>query len=135
MAQTITCPVCGQVNSAEALVCQNCRSPLKPVTGPVQAGNEPILPGAAPTNAGTGEPEPTLPKWLRDAREQARQALKAESEKSMPDEQTAQQPAQEPEAPDLLAGLESQKQDADDDTPEWVARIAGRPSKQDRPEP
>lgn len=128
MAETITCPVCGESNPAETEFCQNCRSPLMPVSGAPRGENQPMRTGENPPNQGVEGPEPALPRWLREAREQARRALK--------DEAAPTEPAEKPEPPDLLAGLESQKaEDEEDETPEWVARIAGKRPKPERPEP
>ncbi len=129
MAETITCPVCGAKNPGDMEFCQNCQSRLIPLTGPLRGEDQPIQPGAAPTKRGTGELEPALPRWLRDVRRQAAEPIKEELEDSRADEE----PAPTSQAADLLAGLESQGREEADDTPEWVARIAGKSVTPERP--
>lgn len=130
MAETVTCPVCGEPNSAENEFCRNCQSRLIPLTGPLKNENSPIQPGDKPTTKKTGDLEPALPRWLRDARDQA-----LRSGPGFPEGvEEEPKPSAAPPPPDLLAGLESQRRAADDDTPEWVARIAGAPSTSERPE-
>ncbi len=135
MAESVVCPVCGQENPAGSEFCHNCKSRLTPLKGPLQDQDQAIQPGEMPTNKGTGDPESALPRWLREMREQARQSLSEEAAESGP----VETPAETAESPDLLAGLELQKQgDEEDETPEWVARIAGKPSKApevERPQP
>lgn len=135
MTATVTCSVCGATNPADAELCQNCHSRLQALTRPLPPENPPIRSGEAPALGGNEDPEASLPRWLREMREQARQSLREETPESEP----AARPVEPAEEPDLLAGLESQAQAEDeDDTPEWVARIAGKPSataKTERPEP
>ncbi len=132
MADTITCPVCGEVNPADMEFCQICQSRLKPLTGPLRGENQPIQPGQVPTQREADELEPALPRWLREAREQARRAGQPDATE---DDLKKELPAAAASAPDLLAGLEAQKQESQDETPEWVARVAGMPTEPSRPEP
>ena len=71
MAETITCPVCGEPNPTDMEFCRNCQSRLKPLTGVLRGEDLPIQPGDMPTKKTTGDLEGALPRWLRDAREQA----------------------------------------------------------------
>ncbi len=130
MAETVTCPVCGQTNPVDMEFCQNCQSRLKPLTGPLRGEKQAILPGEMPTKKTTGDLEAALPRWLREVREQAREPGQPEPTESVSQEK--EEPAR-PQA-DLLAGLASQRQE-EDETPEWVRQIAGKPSKEERPEP
>ena len=67
--------------------------------------NDSIRPGDVPTKKTTAELEPILPKWLRDARANAR---RAEAENAAEEAKSeAAKPAEKGEVPDLLAGLES----------------------------
>ena len=87
----------------------------------------PIQPGQAPTKKATAELEPILPQWLRDARNEAREGAKSEAEQIA---QNLKQPATPAnQAPDLLAGLQSQSDDEDDETPDWLAAITGAAPK------
>ena len=108
----IRCPNCGRNNPDLLDVCQFCQTPLKP---------ESVLRiGQKPTKKNTGELESVLPDWLKDVRQQAKEAA---------DEQDAAQAAagsqsQSSEPPDLLAGLASQAGSGDEeDVPDWLASI------------
>src|SRR5271169_6795644 len=103
LMETIKCPVCGEVNPANAEFCQNCMSRLQPLTGPLRGENAPIQPGQNPTKKVTAELEPILPQWLREAREKARQSAKEDpTDPSF----SAQEPTPAAAStPDLLAGL------------------------------
>ncbi len=131
MPATIACPACGEQNPADMEFCQTCQSRLKPLTGPLRGEDRAIQPGAAPTKKGTGELEPALPRWLREVRRQAGEHVEGTPEIGEPEEE----PAEARQASDLLAGLESQRQEAEDETPEWVAQIAGKPSEPEPPKP
>jgi hypothetical protein len=123
MKDTLKCPVCGELNPADAEFCQNCRSRLTPLTGPLRGENAPIQPGQIPTKKVTSELEPILPQWLRDARQRARQSDQE------PGESVSEAPASPaPAGPDLLAGLASQSTDEDEDTPEWLTSLTGAAS-------
>jgi len=131
MADTIKCPVCGEVNAADNEFCQNCRSRLQPLTGPLKGEGKAIQPGDAPTQKVTAELEPILPQWLRDARAKARKTAEDEAIKASEEPPTA--PAAKP---DLLAGLASQARDDEEELPDWAAGIAGvQPSKKKKPDP
>jgi hypothetical protein len=125
---TIKCPACEEVNPAELEFCQNCQARLQQTdTGNLRKAGGPIQPGQVPTKKATAELEPILPQWLRDARNEAREGAKAEAEQIA---QNLQQPALPAhQAPDLLAGLQSQGDDEDDETPDWLATITGAPPK------
>lgn len=123
MADSIKCPVCGESNPAGQEFCQYCQSRLQPITGSLKSPDAPIRPGQAPTKKNTAELEPILPQWLRDARDSSRN----NEDEDVP--QSSQKPAKtRPAAPaeDLLAGLQSQSSDGDEDeTPDWLASITG----------
>jgi hypothetical protein len=91
--------------------------------------NEPLKPGQIPTKKNTGELEPILPQWLREARSSARQ----NSEDAAA--QAAQQPQESHPASfggDLLAGLHAQRQAQDneeEDLPDWLTNITGETPK------
>ena len=123
MADSIKCPVCGESNPASQEFCQYCQSRLQPITGSLKSPDAPIKPGQAPTKKNTAELEPVLPQWLRDARDSSRN----NEDEDVP--QASQRPAKtRPAAPaeDLLAGLQSQSSDGDEDeTPDWLASITG----------
>jgi hypothetical protein len=113
----IICPVCGESNSPEAKFCRSCHSPLPENLAPLQ-------PGQAPVPIDTGELEPILPQWLRDVRDQARQAT--------PQEPPSSPPSQTPppaEPTDLLAGLQSQAAEEDEEIPDWLRTLAGEESQ------
>jgi hypothetical protein len=130
MADTIKCPVCGEVNAPDNEFCQNCRSRLQPLTGPLKGEGKPIKPGDQPTQKVTAELEPILPQWLRDARARARKSSEDEATRA------AEEPPTAPAAkPDLLAGLASQARDDEEELPDWVSGIAGGgPAKKKKPE-
>ncbi|HEX2696978.1 MAG TPA: zinc ribbon domain-containing protein, partial [Anaerolineales bacterium] len=128
MADTVKCSVCGEVNPADNEFCQNCQSRLQPLTGPLRAENAPISPGQAPTKKVTSELEPILPQWLRNARQQARQA----ADETPAEQEQKTRPAPRP---DLLAGLQSQSGDEDEEMPDWLSHITGAPAKKKKVEP
>lgn len=131
MADAIICSVCGETNPPDMEFCRNCQSRLQPLTGPLRAENAPIRPGDTPTKKVTSELEPVLPQWLRKARQQARES--AEDETSRVEPAAKEKPAVP--APDLLAGLDSQKPDEEDETPDWLAEITGTRSKKKKASP
>ncbi len=131
MADTIKCPVCGEVNPADVEFCQNCQSRLQPLTGPLKGEDAPLTPGQIPTKKTTSELEPILPQWLREARQQARQS--AEDEESKKEDEQKTTPI--PRAPDLLAGLASQNEAEDEETPDWLTNITGVPAPRKKVEP
>jgi len=108
----IRCPNCGRNNPDLLDVCQFCQTPLKPESV-LRIGEKPI-------KKNTGELESVLPDWLKDVRQQAKDAA---------EEQEAAQAAagsrsQKNEPPDLLAGLASQAGSGEDeDVPDWLANI------------
>jgi len=131
---TIKCPVCGELNLANAEFCQNCMSRLEPLTGPLKEENAPLQPGQVPTKKVTAELEPILPQWLREAREKARQSAGDDS----PDSSLSAKnpPTPPPSAPDLLAGLTSQSDDDDEDVPDWLVSLTGNaPARKKKNEP
>jgi len=130
---TIKCPACGEVNPAELEFCRNCQARLQQSeTGNLRKAGGPIQPGQAPTKKTTAELEPILPQWLRDARKEARDGAKSEAEQTA---QNVKQPAAPAnQAPDLLAGLQSQSDNEDDETPDWLAAITGAAPKSKKAE-
>lgn len=111
MANLVKCPLCGTMNPPDQNTCTNCQTPLS---------GKAFQPGQAPVRKDTGELEPILPEWLRDARETARQ--------SGLDDRYKQPDQNQPAAsnPDLLAGLQSQADsDDDEEVPDWLASITG----------
>ncbi len=130
MADTIKCPVCGEINPADLEFCQNCQSRLQPLTGPLRGENAPISPGQAPTKKVTSELEPILPQWLRNARQQARRSAEEEAARAEEKQKTKSVPS----GPDLLAGLASQSQEEEEDVPDWLANITGSPAKKKKAE-
>ena len=127
MSDMIKCPSCAENNLPDQEFCQYCQTRLQPLTDPLDGADAPIKPGQAPTKKNTAELEPILPQWLRDARDSARKD----------DQQATQQNLQQPSqlkpassAKDLLAGLQSQAgDDEEDDMPDWLASITGVNSK------
>ena len=62
----LRCPNCGRNNPDLLDICQFCQTPLKP---------EAVLrSGEKPTKKNTGELESVLPEWLKDMRQQAKDA-------------------------------------------------------------
>ncbi len=133
MADIIKCPVCGENNPAGQEFCQFCQSRLQPLTGNLKGMDEPLKPGQIPTKKNTGELEPILPQWLREARSSARQNFEDDAA------QAAQQPqGSRPVSPsgDLLAGLHSQAQDnEEEDVPDWLTSITGETPKSKKSPP
>lgn len=128
MMHPVQCPSCGESNPADLEFCQYCQARLQPLTGPLKGADRPITPGDTPTKKTTSELEPMLPQWLREARDTARQ-----SGMDQPLE-PAKRPASPASEPDLLAGLRSQTgDDAEDDTPDWLASITGVSPKHKKP--
>ncbi len=119
----ILCKHCGTPNAPERMVCIFCHQPLHVVD---DEEGESIRPGDVPTKKSTGELEPILPEWLRDARENAR---RAENEKTA--EEAASMGMEPPKGeglPDLLAGLESvSRDDQDYDVPDWLNKASSAP--------
>jgi len=129
MADVIKCPVCGENNPKEFEFCQYCQSRLQPLTGPLKGADAPITPGQIPTKKATAELEPVLPQWLRDARSSAREA----AEGDLP---SVTQPKASPRpssSQDLLAGLRSQAEDEEEETPDWLANITGAAPRTRKP--
>lgn len=117
----IKCPMCGKPNPAELDVCQFCEARLKPVTDELARSQPPIHPGDEPTDMATGDLEPVLPQWLREARQQSRDSSEDEPEQAPVEEKEADQPE---EPTDLLAGLQSQADD-DEEIPDWLSGLRG----------
>ncbi len=131
---TIKCPICGETNPANAEFCQNCRSRLEPLTGPLKEENAPLQPGQIPTKKVTAELEPILPQWLREAREKARQS---DSEDATEQSLFTNNPTPAtPSTPDLLAGLTSQNDNEEEEVPDWLVSLTGNiPAKKKKNEP
>ncbi len=119
MADMIICPLCGTENPNTQNVCQKCQTPL--------SGHS-YQPGQAPGKKDTGELEPLLPQWLKEARESAR------SSESATPEQPAE-PTRQPAGLDFPAGLQSQATSEDEeDVPDWLASITGTTSPKHKTE-
>lgn len=115
MVEMIQCPNCGTNNPPDQKVCQKCQTPLTDIS---------FKAGQVPVRKDTGELEPILPQWLRDARESARTS---ESNKTSSQPETPQPPASNV---DFLAGLQSQSGSEDEEeVPDWLANITGSSSK------
>lgn len=111
MANLVKCPLCGTMNRPDQNICTNCQTPLS---------GKAFQPGQAPVRKDTGELEPILPEWLRDARETARQSGLDDRYKQPEQDQPAAS------SPDLLAGLQSQvDSDNEEEVPDWLASITG----------
>src|SRR5574342_34891 len=107
----IRCPKCGRNNPDLLDVCQFCQTPLKPASV--------LRSGEKPTKKNTGELESILPDWLKDVRQQAKDAAQEEAA------QAAANRPQRAEPPDLLAGLASQASGAEEeDVPDWLASLS-----------
>ncbi|MBL8101288.1 MAG: hypothetical protein JNM02_02040, partial [Anaerolineales bacterium] len=124
MADTIKCPVCGKNNPASQELCQYCQSRLQPASN--KNTDLAIQPGQIPTKKNTAELEPILPQWLKDARDSARNAM---PQATPPDSQKPDQKPPATSSEDLLAGLSSQADDEEDETPDWLASITGSAPK------
>jgi hypothetical protein len=127
----ILCKHCGMPNAPERMVCSFCHQPLHVVDDE----GDSIRPGDVPTKKSTGELEPILPQWLRDARANAR---RAEEENVLSDAQpdSFKPPQKEEGPPDLLAGLEYlSHQEQDDELPGWMSSAPPAPPAPTKPEP
>jgi hypothetical protein len=136
MADIIKCPVCGENNSSDQEFCQYCQSPLRPASSSSKGADEGFKPGQAPTKKVTAELEPILPEWLRDARDSARNAVNNE-DIPQPSQQSSQDSSRPAAPPDLLAGLQAQSEnDEEEDLPDWLTSITGAspPSKKNQPD-
>ena len=112
----IRCPNCGRHNPDILDVCQFCQAPLKP--------DSVLRIGEKPTKKNTGELEPVLPDWLKEVRQQARDAAEEEAA------QAASQPKPKDDPLDFLAGLASQSGE-EEGVPDWLASI--NPPPQEKP--
>ncbi len=127
--KTIACPMCGKPNPPDLEICQFCDARLQPMTDELSRSQPPIHPGEEPTPKSTAELEPVLPKWLREVRQQAREAAEEETQQD-----AAQEEAAPPsEAVDWLAGLQSQPDE--EEIPDWLANLRGgkRPDVKESP--
>jgi hypothetical protein len=134
MAQhVVKCPTCGESNLPDQEFCQYCQARLQPLTGKLKGADRPLTPGDLPTKKDTAELEPILPQWLREARSSARQTTE---EDATQDIQQKPEPLTRPATPvsDLLAGLQSQAEDEEEDTPDWLANITGEKTKTKKPQ-
>jgi len=132
MANVIKCPVCSENNSSDQEFCQFCQSRLQPVAGSLSTDGEGFKPGQAPTSKVTSDLEPILPQWLRDARSSARNAAEDDLAQFA---QPAQDSSHSSASHDLLAGLQAQSgNDDDEDTPDWLASITGTAPKTKTPQ-
>ncbi len=107
----IRCSNCGKNNPDFFDVCQFCQAPLTP---------DPLLHiGEEPVKKDTGELEGILPDWLKEARQQGKNAEAADD--AFKSQTKPKVPKEEP--PDLLAGLMSQPDSDEDEVPDWLAGI------------
>ncbi len=113
----IRCPNCGKNNPDILDSCQFCQTPLKP--------DAVLHIGEQPTKKNTGELEPVLPDWLKEVRQNARDAAEEEAA------QAASQPKPRDDPLDFLAGLASQSGE-EEEAPDWLAGI--NPPPQTKPE-
>ena len=119
MEDTITCPVCGETNPADLVLCRNCQWPLRSTTGPEPADDGAIR---SDDSAPQGNASWTaIPDWLRDLGSDAERS--AAPELVVPDGMPAGSAPHAVEEPP--AELPPRGQSALDEVPEWVARIAG----------
>ncbi len=146
----IKCPICGEMNSANSETCSNCLSQLRQGTDALRdLGKRPIQPGQVPTKKTTSELEPILPQWLQDARSQTSSTPSWQEGDNNP-QINNQMPLQQPPKPsvgakpvassglpDLLAGLQSQANEEEDELPSWLTGLAGgvEPTKAKPQEP
>src|SRR6266508_4347470 len=108
----LRCLNCGKSNPDILDVCQFCQTPLKP--------DSVLRIGQTPTKKNTGELESVLPDWLKDMRQQARDS----AEQDAAAQAAVQSKSQKKEPPDLLAGLASQANSAnEEDVPDWLASM------------
>ena len=106
----VTCPNCGKDNPDFLDNCQFCQAVLR--------SESTLNIGENPTKKVTGDLEPILPDWLRDARQQSRDSAEEDAQKE------ANKPrVEKEEPPDLLAGLAFQAASDEDDVPDWLAAI------------
>jgi hypothetical protein len=114
----VRCPNCGKNNPDLLDVCQFCQTPLEP---------ESVLRiGDMPTRKNTGELESVLPDWLRDVQQQSKDSAEEEAAQA-----AAQPKSQKAEPPDLLAGLASQADRADEEeVPDWLANLSSTTNPQ-----
>jgi hypothetical protein len=110
--------MCGKPNPAELEVCQYCEARLKPVTDELSRSQPPIRPGEEPRDVDTSQLESTLPRWLREIRDTAREA--AQDGEGQPAMQEGSQ--QQEKKADLLAGLHSQSESAEE-IPDWLSGL------------
>ena len=120
----IRCPMCGKPNPAELDVCQYCEARLKPVTDELGRSQPPIHPGEEPQDMDTGQLETTLPRWLREMRQQARESMSEEQEQPRAEEEAKRQD----EKADLLSGLQSQSKN-DEEIPDWLSGLRNEAGK------
>ena len=107
---SLICPTCGKDNPDFLDDCQFCQTPLR---------REALNIGEGPTKKSTGELEGVLPDWLKEARQQARDAAE-----EVDDEKFSTQPKIDKAPPDLLAGLAFQSAaDDDEEVPDWLASL------------
>lgn len=118
----IQCPVCGRYNPEGTAFCQNCGTSL------ANQDTASIQPGDKPTRKATAELEPILPDWLREARDKARKTAEDDTQRKsdIPSQPSAS-------SADLLAGLQSQAADEEEEIPDWLAGITGAAKKTKTP--
>src|SRR5512145_3299528 len=106
----VTCPDCGKENPDFLDNCQFCQAVLR--------RESTLNIGENPTKKVTGDLEPILPDWLREARQQGRDAADEDAKKE------ATKPRIQKEEPlDLLAGLAFQAASDEEEVPDWLAAI------------
>lgn len=114
----IRCTNCGKNNPDFLDVCQFCQTPLIPP--------DMLHIGEEPTKKNTDELEEILPDWLKEARQQGKNA-EAADEAFQPQSKPR---VQKDEPPDLLAGLMSQADSDEEEVPDWLADIVSPAAKE-----
>jgi len=120
----VKCTICGHGNPADATFCENCGASLSKTGSSIQPGQ------ISPDHA-TSELEPGLPDWLSDVRGQGNRPASGGDE--MPS--SFQSPPSGTSASDLLAGLQSQSADDEEEVPDWLADITGATSAKKKAQP
>lgn len=132
----IRCPVCGQSNPDDLVICQHCDSALRATTSELNGVGDIFRPGETPTKKVTSELEHALPAWLRNARKHGNEPEEdgAETEQASTKEDTVpniQNLVADADSPkktnpaDWLAGLDAEPDDDEDDeeVPNWLAGL------------
>lgn len=122
----VKCTICGQSNPADAPFCENCGASLSKPGSSIQ-------PGQISPDHTTSELEPSLPDWLSDVRGQGNRPVSGGDE--MPSTFQSPPSATASSGLDLLAGLQSQSADDEEEVPDWLADITGAESGKKKAQP